>query len=490
MRSTLVLGTTLALASTAFAAIAQSFRPPSASPETSSANYTGQTNGTVSNGPVVPGKVFDRFIQIWIENTDFATAASSPVFQSLSKEGILLESFYAVTHPSEPNYIAAVGGDFFGSSDDDFYHIPQNISSVVDLLEAKNISWASYQENMPYDGFTGFNFTENDYLLNNGSTYVYYVRKHNGLIIFDSVTNVTDRALRVRNFNDFANDVKANDIPQWNFITPNLVNDGHDTTIDFVGDWLNFWLIPLLGDEKFNNNRTIILLTFDENETTSINNRIYTLIIGGGVPKNLRGTTDPTFYTHYSALSTVQANWGLQSLGRQDTNSTVNNVFEFVANATGWKNNGISGNSSMIPLLNISGPIPGPLNVEHYIPFAAPNASAVGAGGQGVFVAQGVDASLTAASLPAPVNLTAQGQANPWGTDPGINYASGNKTIEPPSPSNSGGGSGGSGSGSNAAAAMGAGSRGGSVWRLQWPSSSVLWCSCSMTIGTHSCTCT
>ncbi len=30
-------------------------------------------------------------------------------------------------------------------------------------------------------------------------TYTYYVRKHNGLIIFDSVTNVTDRALRVRN---------------------------------------------------------------------------------------------------------------------------------------------------------------------------------------------------------------------------------------------------------------------------------------------------
>ena len=42
-------------------------------------------------------------------------------------------------------------------------------------------------------------------------------------------------------------------------------------------------------------------------------------------------------------------------------------------------------------LLNITGPIPGPLNVEHYIPFAAPNTSAVGAGGQGVFVAQGVD---------------------------------------------------------------------------------------------------
>ena len=45
---------------------------------------------------------------------------------------------------------------------------------------------------------------------------------------------------------------------------------GHDTTIDFVGDWLNFWLVPLLNETKFNNNRTIILLTFDENESKCV----------------------------------------------------------------------------------------------------------------------------------------------------------------------------------------------------------------------------
>lgn len=69
--STLVLA--LAAAATpAFAAIAQSFAPPAASPESSSANYTGQTNGTIANTPLVKGKAFDRFIQIWIENTDCA----------------------------------------------------------------------------------------------------------------------------------------------------------------------------------------------------------------------------------------------------------------------------------------------------------------------------------------------------------------------------------------------------------------------------------
>lgn len=66
------------------------------------------------------------------------------------------------------------------------------------------------------------------------------------------------------------------------------------------------------------------------------------------MPAALRGKTDSTFYTHYSALSSVEANWGLGALGRGDTNVTLNNVFEFVANASNWTNNGISGDSPAI----------------------------------------------------------------------------------------------------------------------------------------------
>lgn len=55
-----------------------------------------------------------------------------------------------------------------------------------------------------------------------------------------------------------------------------------------------------------------------------------------------------------------------------------------------------------------------------------------------MFVAPGVNGTLTAEALPAPVNLTAQGKANPWGQDPGINYANGTKVISPPAPSGTG----------------------------------------------------
>jgi Phosphoesterase family len=150
--------------------------------------------------------------------------------------------------------------------------------------------------------------------------YTYYVRKHNGIIVADSVAALSNRTVYSRNFNDFAVDLNNSAIPQWVWVTPNLVDDAHDTDIDYGANWLDFWLTPLLNVPAFNDNNTLILLTFDETETDTVNNKVLSLLLGGAVPESLRGTTDSTYYTHYSSLSTVQSNWGLGCLGRGDVN--------------------------------------------------------------------------------------------------------------------------------------------------------------------------
>ena len=53
---------------------------------------------------------------------------------------------YAITHPSMPNYIAAVSGSTQGSIFDDtraheFQRAPIDVKTVVDLLEDKEVSW-------------------------------------------------------------------------------------------------------------------------------------------------------------------------------------------------------------------------------------------------------------------------------------------------------------------------------------------------------------
>jgi len=222
--------------------------------------------------------------------------------------------------------------------------------------------------------------------------------------------------------------VNASALPQWIFVTPNMVDDGHDTSIDYAAQWLQYWLVPLLSNENFNDNNTLVVLTFDENESYNEHNCVLTLLLGGAVPKSAWGTTDSTYYTHYSLLSTVEANWGLGSLGRGDTNKTLSNVFSFVANATGYTNLNIS---SSDVLTNATGTIPGALNANLYVPFTAPNTSAVGAGGGTVFVASGLNTSFTAADAPSPVNLTQQNKTVPWagarnGSNAGSSTGSGN----------------------------------------------------------------
>ena len=92
-------------------------------------------------------------------------------YQDLSKQGILLTSYYALTHPSQPNYIASVGGDYFGLDNDNDAQIPENVSTVVDLFESKGIAWKEYMESIPSPGYTGTATT-------NSSGHNAYARKH------------------------------------------------------------------------------------------------------------------------------------------------------------------------------------------------------------------------------------------------------------------------------------------------------------------------
>ena len=138
--------------------------------------------------------------------------------------GITLTNYWATTHPSEPNYCAAAGGDNFGMDNDDFHSIPEDISTVVDLLDTKGISWAEYQEDIPYPGFQGFNFSNQKTFAND------YVRKHDPLILYQSVTKNATRLSLIKGFTSLESDVVNQRLPQWAFITPNMTNDGHDVS--------------------------------------------------------------------------------------------------------------------------------------------------------------------------------------------------------------------------------------------------------------------
>lgn len=49
--------------------------------------------------------------------------------------------------------MAAISGDYFGLNHDEVVRIPQNISTVVDLLDVRDITWAGYFEDLPGPGY-------------------------------------------------------------------------------------------------------------------------------------------------------------------------------------------------------------------------------------------------------------------------------------------------------------------------------------------------
>ncbi|KAH9029929.1 hypothetical protein EDB85DRAFT_2290650 [Lactarius pseudohatsudake] len=63
--------------------------------------------------------------------------------------------------------------------------------------------------------------------------------QHNPTIFCDPLTSVTSRLALHRDFNDLAADVNASALSRCLFVMPNMVNDGHDTTIDFAGEWVD-----------------------------------------------------------------------------------------------------------------------------------------------------------------------------------------------------------------------------------------------------------
>jgi hypothetical protein len=89
----------------------------------------------------------------------------------LASQGILLSNYKAITHPSQPNYVASVGGNTNGVISDFYTRIDSSHKTIVDLLEAKGVSWSEYEEDSPYSGF------EADWI-NHQTGANDYVRKH------------------------------------------------------------------------------------------------------------------------------------------------------------------------------------------------------------------------------------------------------------------------------------------------------------------------
>jgi len=241
------------------------------------------------------------------ENHGYSQVMNNSVWTGIMQGSFQLSNYRGVTHPSQPNYVAQIGGSYFTCTDDANCNV--NEKSLVDLLEAKGLTWKGYMEN--YVPLSGGNCNMNA-TLSGG-----YARKHNPFMSFTPITSNAKRCQNIVPETVFQSDVKVS-LPNFGYYTPNLDNDSHDQDLNFSGAYLQKFLdnyyTPYATTTWKN---TLFMITFDEDENVEGNH-----VVAFFKNVALSASTDNGSYTHYSITSFVENNWGLGDLGQHDVNAT------------------------------------------------------------------------------------------------------------------------------------------------------------------------
>jgi hypothetical protein len=275
-----------------------------------------------------PGNIQTIFV-ILLENRNWSQikgSSSAPyINNSLLPIASHAEGYYnpPSDHPSEPNYLWLVGGQNFGVTDDSD-PVTNHISSDANLghlLDSAGISWRSYQENISGTSCP---------LTSSGL----YAAKHNPFVFFDDLTgnqNSGDAACIAHNrpYTELAGDLTRGSVARFNFITPNLCNDMHNTCAPLSnqikqGDtWLSTEVPKILASSAYRNGGALFIV-WDEAATGD--GPIGMLALspaakGGGYSNTIR-------YSHSSMLRTFEEILGVSPLlGDAANASSLSDLF-------------------------------------------------------------------------------------------------------------------------------------------------------------------
>jgi len=162
-----------------------------------------------------------RIFVIMLENHSQSTVigdANAPFISSLADSYGEATSYYGVTHPSQPNYVAAITGQLDITRMNDVATNHYDWPNLVDQLEAHGKTWGAYMDSLPSAGYTGATWP--------GSTAL-YTNKHNPFVLMDDVLSNPDRLANIKPFTDLAADLNSSHAPDFVWISPNQCNDMH-----------------------------------------------------------------------------------------------------------------------------------------------------------------------------------------------------------------------------------------------------------------------
>jgi phospholipase C len=298
---------------------------------------------------------YQHIVEVMMENTSYQTIIGNPdapKINALASQYGLATNYFGVTHPSEPNYMANIAGDYFGVQDDNqFYCTPAlastdpncagttvdhtvNAQTLADQLTSAGKSWKGYFQNLPPIPPTGLITTgpnaNGPYTFKWPSNSVaLYASKHNPFLNF---TGTQGALANMVPDTQLATDLANNTLPDFSLIVPDQCHDMHGTggcnntnALIAAGDtYVGSTVSMILASKAWQQGRNAIVITWDEDDFSDQGQpgtgccgadpgggHVATIVITN---KGKNPISDGTAYNHYSLLRSLEDAFGLPCL--------------------------------------------------------------------------------------------------------------------------------------------------------------------------------
>ncbi|HEY0549613.1 MAG TPA: alkaline phosphatase family protein [Verrucomicrobiae bacterium] len=242
---------------------------------------------------------------------------NAPYINSLADGGVRVGSMFAITHPSQPNYVHLFSGADQGVLDDE---LPPNFSTTPTStypfrtanlgaeIIAAGFTFAGYSEQIETAGTNDWADYDPHSATHPG---VYYRRKHSPWVNWiakvlplpsNQLTSSVNRA-----FTQFPTNFAQ--LPTLSFVVPNQLHDMHDGSRKEGDDWLRDHLDAYAKWARTNN--SLLVVTWDEDDFNGVN-QIPTVLFGAGLRD---GTVTVGTWTHHNLLRTFEDMYGTTHAG-------------------------------------------------------------------------------------------------------------------------------------------------------------------------------
>jgi hypothetical protein len=264
--------------------------------------------------PLFAVPIPDHVVIVIEENHSFDSIignANAPYMNSLAAGGTSLTNMFALTHPSQPNYLQFFSGSNQGVTDNTVPAPGSPFSSPnlgASLISA-GASFTGYSEDLPSAGST---------VSGSGD----YVRRHNPWVNWQSNAPTSNQLAPSTNQPFSAFPTNFNNLPKVSIVVPNLQHDMHDGTIAQADAWLVSNIKPYADWAQTHN--SLLVVTWDEDGSAS-RNRIPTILSGPMVASGVSSST----WTLHNLTRSVEDMYGASHSG------SANDVRSMVGMFTG-----------------------------------------------------------------------------------------------------------------------------------------------------------